>query len=342
MRAIVCTRYEPPEVLQPAEVPKPVPGDDQVLIRIHATSCHIGDVRVRGAILPWWLQQHFRLYMGIRKPRRRILGMELSGVVESAGKAVRRFEPGDAVLAFSGLTLGAYADYICLPADAADIRWGLVVHKPASMSFAEAAAGLATGGLTALGILRKADIRPGSSVLIYGASGSVGIYAVQLARHFGAEVTGVCSSGNHELVRSFGAGTVADYTTGDLATCAETFDVVFDAVGKLSPDQAKRLTAMSGLRLDVVRHAGAVGKMTIADLQFLTDLVERGELKTFIDREYALGDIVQAHAYVQQGHKRTCRRQREWMSSAARSRNLRVCSHPEAERSRENVQPGRM
>jgi len=304
MKGIICTRYGPPEVLLPAEVPKPVPRDHDGLIRVHATTCHIGDVRVRGAILPLWMQLPFRLYMGILKPKRRILGMELSGVVEGVGRAVRRFKTGDAVLGFSGFGLGAYAEYICLPEDAGDIRKGLVVHKPTAMSFAEAAAGLATGGPTALAMLRKADVRPGRSVLVYGASGSVGVYAVQLARHFGAEVTGVCSTGNLELVRSLGAGKVIDYTTNELPTCTETFDVVVDTVGKLSAALARRLSARSGLRLNVAKHAGLVGKMTTADLRFLADLVDRGELRTFIDREYPLDRIVEAHTYVQQGHKR--------------------------------------
>jgi NADPH:quinone reductase-like Zn-dependent oxidoreductase len=242
--------------------------------------------------------------MGILKPRRKILGMELSGVVEAAGHAVRRFKTGDPVLAFSGFGLGGYAEYICLPEDARHIRRGLVVHKPTAMSFAEAAAGLATGGLTALIMLRKADLRPGQKVLVYGASGSVGVYAVQLARHFGAEVTGVCSTGNLAMVRSLGAGKVIDYTRDELDTCTDTFDVVFDAVGKLPAVLAKRLAAPSGLRLNVLKHVGPVGKMTTAELQFLTALVDRGELRTVIDREYPLDRMVEAHMYVQQEHKR--------------------------------------
>jgi NADPH:quinone reductase-like Zn-dependent oxidoreductase len=304
MKAIVCTRYGPPGVLQPAEVPTPVPLDNEVLIRIHATTCHIGDVRIRSAEVPLRLQLPFRLYMGILKPKRKILGMELSGVVEAVGKAVRRFKTGDAVLASSGFVLGGYAEYICLPEDARDIRKGLVVHKPTAMSFAEAAAGLATGGVTALSMLRKADVRSGRRVLVYGASGSVGVYAVQLARYFGAEVTGVCSTRNLDLVRSLGAGTVIDYTGNELETCTETFDVVFDAVGKLPAVLARRLSAPSGLRLNVLKHVGPVGKMTTAELQFLAALVDGGELHTFIDREYPLDRVVEAHTYVQQGHKR--------------------------------------
>jgi NADPH:quinone reductase-like Zn-dependent oxidoreductase len=242
--------------------------------------------------------------MGILKPKRKILGMELSGVVEAVGKSVRRFKTGDAVLASSPFLLGGYAEYVCLPEDAKDVRKGLVVHKPTAMSFAEAAAGLATGGVTALSMLRKADVRPGCSVLVYGASGSVGVYAIQLARHFGAEVTGVCSTGNLALVRSLGAHKVIDYTRNELETCTATFDVVFDAVGKLPAVLARRLSAPSGLRLDVRKDIGPIGKMTTAELQFLAELVDRGELRTFIDREYPLDRIVEAHTYVQQGHKR--------------------------------------
>lgn len=304
MQAIICTRYGPPEVLQPAEVPKPVPLDNEVSIRIHATTCHIGDVRVRGAMLPLSMQVPFRLYMGILKPKRRILGMELSGVVEAIGKSVRRFKSGDPVLASSPFLFGGYAEYICLSENARDVRKGIVVHKPAAMSFAEAAAGLATGGLTALSMLRKASLNSGKSVLVYGASGSVGVYAVQLARHFGADVTGVCSTKNLALVRSLGAGSVIDYTRDSLETCTETFDVVFDAVGKLPAALARKLSAPSGLRLDVRRDVGPIGKMTTAELQFLARLVDEGRLRTFIDREYPLDRIVDAHTYVQQGHKR--------------------------------------
>jgi NADPH:quinone reductase-like Zn-dependent oxidoreductase len=304
MKAIICTRYGPPTVLQLTELPKPAPLDNEVLIRIHATTCHFGDVRIRSADVPLCMQLPFRLYMGILKPKRKVLGMELSGVVEAVGKAVRRFKTSDAVLASAPFLLGGYAEYICLPEDARDVRKGLVVHKPAAMSFAEAASGLATGGLTALSMLRKADLRSGHRVLVYGASGSVGLYAVQLARHFGAEVTGVCSTGNLDLVRSLGAGKVLDYTRNELETCTETFDVVFDAVGKLSPVVARRLSGPAGQRLSVLRDVGPIGKMTAAELQFLAALVDGGELRTFIDREYPLDRIVEAHTYVQQGHKR--------------------------------------
>jgi len=304
MRAIICTRYGPPEVLQPAEVPKPVPREDEVLIRVHYTTCHFGDVRVRAAMVPLAMQIPFRLFMGIRKPRRGILGFELSGVVEAAGRSVRRFKPGDAVLAAPGFSLGAYAEYICIPTEISDIRKGLIVHKPSAMSFAEAAAGLATGGLTAHAILRKANIRPGQRVLIYGASGSVGVFAVQLARHSGAEVTGVCSTGNLDLVRSLGAHAVIDYAKGELESCKGTFDVVFDTVAKLPSGQARRLAGPSGICLDVAKDARLLGKLTTADLENLAAMVDRRELRTVIDREYPLARIVDAHAYVQTERKR--------------------------------------
>lgn len=304
MKAIICPRYGPPEVLKLADVPKPAPRDNEVLIRIHATTCHFGDIRVRGAILPLWMQIPFRLFMGIRKPRCKILGMELSGIVEAAGESVRRFKVGDTVLASSGFSLGSYAEYICLPDDAPDYRKGLIVHKPHAMSFAEAAAGLATGGLTALNMLRKADIRPGRTVLVYGASGSVGVYAVQLAKYFDAEVTGVCSTANLTMVESLGADKVIDYTANGLETCRDTFDIVLDAVGKLPAVVAKRLLSPSGLHLDVRKSVGPVSKITTAELQFLADLVDKGKLHTFIDREYPLDRIVDAHTYVERGHKR--------------------------------------
>jgi len=304
MKAIVCTKYGSPEVLQLREVEKPVPRVNEVLIRIRATTCHIGDVRVRSATVPWWLQLPFRLYMGLLKPKRGILGMELSGVVEATGSAVRRFKSGDAVLGTSPFKLGAYAQYICLPEDAPNVKGGLVALKPSNMSFEEAAAGLATGGLTALSVLRKANIKPGQNVLIYGASGSVGVFAVQLAKHFEATVTAVCSSRNADLARMLGADTVLDYTQPEFASCTDKFDVVFDAVGKLPTAAARRLTGDKGVRFTVQRDVGPIAKIITAELTFLTGLVEAGKLRTFIDRQYSLEDIREAHAYVGQWHKR--------------------------------------
>jgi NADPH:quinone reductase-like Zn-dependent oxidoreductase len=304
MRAIVCEKYGPPEVLQLRDVARPIPGPDEVLIRIKATTCHVGDVRIRSADVPWTLQLPFRLYMGLLKPRQPILGMELAGIVQATGSAVGRFAVGDAVLAASPFRLGGYAEYICLPAAAPTVKRGLVARKPSNMSFEEAAAGLATGGLTALCVLRKAAIEPGQRVLVYGASGSVGVFAVQLARYFGATVTGVCSSRNFGLVQTLGAAELIDYTRPEFAACEGPFDVVFDAVGKLSHSDAVRLSGPGGRRCSVARDVGPVARMTATDLEFLTALVEAGKLRTFIDRQYALEDIRAAHAYVGQWHKR--------------------------------------
>lgn len=304
MRAIVCEKYGSPEVLHLREVAKPSPRPDELLIRIKATTCHVGDVRIRSADVPWTLQLPFRLYMGLLKPRQPILGMELAGIVEATGSAVRRFGVGDAVVAASPFRLGAYAEYICLPANAPTVKQGLVARKPSSMSFAEAAAGLATGGLTALCVLRKAAIEPGQKVLIYGASGSVGVFAVQLAKYFGATVTGVSSARNFGLVQALGADELIDYTRPEFADGEGGFDVVFDAVGKLSRAAAVRLSEPGGRRFSVARDIGPVARMTAPDLEFLTALVEAGDLRTFIDREYPLEDIRAAHAYVGQWHKR--------------------------------------
>jgi NADPH:quinone reductase-like Zn-dependent oxidoreductase len=304
MRAIVCVSYGSPDVLHLREVEKPVPRADEVLIKIRATTCHVGDVRIRSADVPWRLQLPFRLYMGLWKPKHPILGMELSGIVEATGGAVRRFGVGDAVLASSPFRLGAYAEYICLPENAPNVERGLVARKPSNMTFEEAAAGLATGGLTALCVLRKASIEPGQKVLIYGASGSVGVFAVQLAKYFGAAVTGVCSSRNFELMRTLGTDAVLDYTQPEFVACEQTFDVVFDAVGKLSGADAIRLSGDNGRRFSVARDVGPAARITTAELQLLTELVEAGKLRTFIDRQYALEDIREAHAYVGQWHKR--------------------------------------
>jgi NADPH:quinone reductase-like Zn-dependent oxidoreductase len=298
MKAVVYTQYGPPEVLHLKEVEKPTPKDNDVLIKVYATTVTIGDTIMRSFNLPTprWQWPFARLYLGVWGPKRTILGMELSGQVEAVGRNVTRFKVGDAVFGSTfGANFGGYAEYKCLPES------GPLAAKPSNITHEEAAA-VPGAGMTALRCLRKANIQKGQKVLIYGASGAVGTYAVQLAKHFGAEVTGVCSTKNLDLVRSLGADTANDYTQDDFALSSATYDLVFDAVGKLSELFGKRALKEKGVYLNV--HKASSGSETTEDLVFLKTLIEAGQIKAVIDRCYPLDQLVEAHRYVEKGHKK--------------------------------------
>ncbi len=298
MKAVIYTQYGPPDVLQITEIEKPTPKDHEVLVKVVATTVTIGDTIMRSFKLPIprWQQIFARLYLGVFKPKRQILGMELAGDIEAVGKGVTRFEPGDAVFASTfAVNFGGYAEYKCLPED------GVLAIKPANLTYEEAAA-VPGAGMTALHCLRKGNIEAGQHVLIYGASGAVGTNAVQLANHFGAEVTGICSTTNIELVTSLGAEHVIDYTQEDFTQRDKTYDVIFDAVGKLSPAQAKKALKQTGRYLNVHRDSG--GGESLEALHYLKELIEVGALKPVIDKCYTLDELREAHTYVEKGHKK--------------------------------------
>jgi len=315
MKAIVYERYGSPDVLQMKEVEKPTPKDNEVLIKTHATTVTSGDWRVRSLNVPIGFGLISRLFLGITRPRQPILGTELAGEIESVGKDVRKFKVGDQVFAFSGANMGCHAQYKCMPED------GPVALKPPNLTYDEAAA-LSFGGTTALDFFRRGKLQSGEKVLVNGASGGVGTAAIQLAKHFGAEVTGVCSTANVEWVKSLGATQVIDYTKEDFTQNGQTYDVIVDTAGTAPFSRSKNslkeggrlLMVLGGLpgMLQIPWVSMTSSKKIIAgpaaghaeDLRFLAQLAQAGEFKPVIDRRFPFGQIAEAHRYVDTGRKK--------------------------------------
>jgi len=294
MKAMVCTKYGKPDVLQLQEVEKPIPKENEILIKIYATTVTSGDCRVRSFNSPLLLWLPMRIVLGLRKPRKSILGVELAGEVEDVGKNVTRFKKGDQLFAMTGMKFGGYAEYICLP------EKGTIAVKPENVTYEEAAS-ISFGGTTALHFFRKGTIQTGQKVLIYGASGAVGTAAVQLASYYGAEVTGVCSAKNSELVKSLGADRVIDYQNENFTEKQERYDLIFDAVGKITKNQCKEALALNGRFVSV--EGQGIAKVQTKDLLLLKKLMEEGQIQSVIDRCYSLEQVPEAHEYVETGHK---------------------------------------
>ncbi|MHA2289818.1 MAG: NAD(P)-dependent alcohol dehydrogenase [Promethearchaeota archaeon] len=317
MKAIVWTKYGPPDVLKLKEVEKPIPKDNEVLIKIYATTVSTGDCELRSLKLPLWIKPLMRMGIGIRKPRKNnnILGQELAGEIEEVGKDVKLFRKNDQVFAATGFGFGAHAEYKCMPEE------GALAIKPVNMTYEEAAT-IPYGGLSALDFLRKGNIQSGQKVLINGASGTIGTIAVQLAKYFGAEVTGVASTRKLDMVRSIGADHVIDYTQEDFTKSGETYDIIFDVVGKssfsgsikslnkkgvylfLNPTLSRMVRGQWISRTRSKKVIFWTASEKAEDLIFLKEIIEAGKLKAVIDRSYPLEQIAEAHTYVEKGLKK--------------------------------------
>ncbi|PED36716.1 NAD(P)-dependent alcohol dehydrogenase [Bacillus cereus] len=294
MKAIICTKYGPPNVLQLQNVEKPKPKKNEVLVKIHATSVSTGDCRIRGFNSPLLFWIPMRIILGFRKPRKPILGVELSGEIEDIGTDVTQFKKGDQVFALTELNLGGYAEYTCVHES------GLIALKPTNVTYEEAAV-IPFGGTSALHFLRKGQIKKGQRVLIYGASGSVGTAAIQLAKYFGATVTAICSSSNFDLVTTLGADNIIDYMKEDFTKQGEHYDIIFDAVGKYKKSLCTDALMPKGKYVSV---NGMMAKVSKEDMNLLKQLAETEKLKPVIDRTYRLEEIAEAHIYVEKGHKK--------------------------------------
>ncbi|EEL58076.1 Alcohol dehydrogenase, zinc containing [Bacillus cereus Rock4-2] len=294
MKAIICTKYGPPNVLQLQNVEKPKPKKNEVLVKIHATSVSTGDCRIRGFNSPLLFWIPMRIILGFRKPRKPILGVELSGEIEDIGTDVTQFKKGDQVFALTELNLGGYAEYTCVHES------GLIALKPTNVTYEEAAV-IPFGGTSALHFLKKGQIKKGQRVLIYGASGSVGTAAIQLAKYFGATVTAICSSSNFDLVTTLGADNIIDYMKEDFTKQGEHYDIIFDAVGKYKKSLCTDALMPNGKYVSV---NGMMAKVSKEDMNLLKQLAETEKLKPVIDRTYRLEEIAEAHIYVEKGHKK--------------------------------------
>ncbi|MEW6196752.1 MAG: NAD(P)-dependent alcohol dehydrogenase [Bacteroidota bacterium] len=293
MKAIICTKSGKPEVLKLSEVEKPAPKPDEILVKVHASSVTRGDVFLRK--IPRLIIVPLGILIGFKAME--ITGVEFAGEVEGTGNQVTGFKKGDHVFGTTtGLRFGGNAEYVCVPEKR---KSGVVIKKPAAISFYEAAA-LPVGGMTALHLLKKGNIGKDQKVLIYGASGSVGTYAVQLAKYFGAEVTGVCSTNNLELVKSIGADKVIDYTKEDFTKSNLVYDVIFDAVGKITKSSCKKVLKQNGIYLTVKHPTSEKAEY----LTFLCELIEKGRMKPVIDRTFLLEEVAEAHRYVETAHKK--------------------------------------
>jgi len=302
MKAIICTKYGPPEVLKMKEVEKPAPKDDEVLIKIFATAVTASDIFIRGSQIPIQFWIPMRIMLGLTKPRKSIIGLVLAGKIESVGKNVKRFKLGDQVYGLTGFGLGAYAEYKCMKET--DSTYGCLALKPNNLSYEEATVA-AYGGLLAFQYMEKGNIQRGQKVLIYGASGTSGTTAVQFAKYLGAEVTGVCSTSNIELVKSLGADSVIDYTKKDSINLIKQYDFILDAVGKIKTSEVKE-TFKKALTPKGKYVSIDDGKLILDSnrLALIKELVENGHIKPVVDRSYPLEQIVEAHEYVGKGHKK--------------------------------------
>lgn len=302
MKAVICSKYGGPEVLKLVNVSKPIPKDDEVCIKIYATAVTNSDIFIRSSKIPFPIIIPFRLMIGVFKPRKSIIGLVLSGEIESTGKNIKQFHPGDKVYGLTGFNLGTYAEYTCIKEIAS--KKGCISLKPVNISHEEATM-VAYGGLLAFQYLEKGNIQEGQKVLIYGASGTTGTIAIQIAKHLGAEVTGVCSTLNLELVRNLGADFVYDYTKQNSVPEGVYFDFMLDAVGKAKTSELRKAcrSALSSTGKYVSIDDGDL-KLYSQRLNKIKEYVENGYIKPVLDRCYSLDEIVEAHRYVEKGHKR--------------------------------------